>query len=49
MNATITMFLLAGDKFKFEMYLRQARFTYSACEYKNLKKREIYDISIKMN
>ena len=41
-----------------EIYLRQLRFTYSACgpfkekkkkEYKNLKKQEIHDVFIKTN
>ena len=31
MNDIINKFLLAGDKFMPEMYLRQRRFTYSAC------------------
>ena len=57
MNWTVNIFLLAGDKFMPETHLRQPRFTYSACgpftkskkEYENLKKQEIYDISIKTN
>ena len=32
MNKMINKFLLAGDKFMPEMHLRQAGFTYSACE-----------------
>ena len=32
MNNIINNFLLAGDKFIPEMYLRQPQFTYSACE-----------------
>ena len=31
MNNIINKFLLAGDKFMPEMYLRQPQFTYSAC------------------
>ena len=31
MNNIINKFLLAGDKFMFEMHLRQPRFVYSAC------------------
>ena len=31
MNDIINKFLLAGDKFMPEMYLRQPQFTYSAC------------------
>ena len=31
MNDIINKFLLAGDKFMPEMYLRQPGFTYSAC------------------
>ena len=31
MNKIVNKFLLAGDKFKSEMYLRQPEFTYSAC------------------
>ena len=31
MNAIVNKFLLVGDKFMPEMYLRQPRFTYSAC------------------
>ena len=31
MNEIVNQFLLAGDKFMPEMYLRQPRFTYSAC------------------
>ena len=31
MNKIINKFLLAGDKFMPEMYLRQPRFVYSAC------------------
>ena len=31
MNDIINRFLLAGDKFMPEMYLRQPEFTYSAC------------------
>ena len=56
MNEIVNKFLLAGDKFMPEMYLRQPGFTYSACgpftkkkEYKNLKKQEIHNIFIKIN
>ena len=57
MNEIVNKFLQAGEKFSSEMHLRQPRFTYSACgpftkskkEYENLKKQEIYDISIKTN
>ena len=57
MNKIVNKFLQAGEKFRSEMHLRQPRFTYSACgpftkskkEYENLKKKEIYDISIKTN
>ena len=31
MNQILTTFLLAGDKFMPEMYLRQPGFTYGAC------------------
>ena len=31
MNEIVHKFLLAGDKFLAEMYLRQSGFTYSAC------------------
>ena len=31
MNQIVNKFLLAGDKFMLEMYLRQPGFTYSAC------------------
>ena len=57
MNEIVNKFLQAGEKFSSEMHLTQPRFTYSACgpftkskkEYENLKKQEIYDISIKTN
>ena len=32
MNEVINRFLLAGDKFKPEIHLRQPGFTYSACD-----------------
>ena len=32
MNEIINKFLLVGDKFMPEMYLRQPGFTYSACD-----------------
>ena len=31
MNEIVNKFLLAGDKFMSEMYLKQPGFTYSAC------------------
>ena len=31
MNEIVNNFLLAGDKFMLEMYLRQPGFTYNAC------------------
>ena len=31
MNEIVNKFLLAGNKFMLEMYLRQPGFTYSAC------------------
>ena len=31
MNQIVNKFLLAGDKFMFEVHLRQPAFTYSAC------------------
>ena len=31
MNEIVNKFLLAGDKFKAEMHLRQTGFIYSAC------------------
>ena len=56
MNEIVNKFLLAGDKFMPEIYLRQPGFTYSACgpftknkEFKNLKKQEIQAIITKMN
>ena len=57
MNIIMNKFLLAGDKFMPEMYLRQPQFVYSACgpfikikkEFKNLKKQEIQAIFTKMN
>ena len=52
-----TKFLLAGDKFKSEIHLRQPEFTDSGCgpftktkkEYQNSKQQEIHDIFIKTN
>ena len=32
MNKIVSKFLLAGDKFVFQLHLRQTGFTYSACE-----------------
>ena len=57
MNKIVNKFLLAGDKFKSEMYLRQPEFTYSACGkfaknkegMKKLKNYVIQDIFIKTN
>ena len=57
MNETVNKILLTGDKFILEIHLRQCGFTYSVCgpftknkkKYKNLKKQEIYDISVKTN
>ena len=57
MNNVINKFLLAGDKFMPEMYLRQPRFVYSACgpftRYKerknNLNAQVIRIIFIEMN
>ena len=58
MNKTVNKFLLAGDKFMPEMYLRQPGFTYSVCGpfTKNKKriqklkrKQEIQTIFTKMN
>ena len=55
MNEIVNKFSLAGDKFMPEMYLKQPRFMYSACEpftknkerIQKFKKQEIYDIFIK--
>ena len=56
MNEIVNKFLLAGDKFMPEMYLKQPGFTYSGCgpftknkEFKNFKKQEIQDIFTEMN
>ena len=57
MNEIVNKFLLAGDRFMPEMYLRQPGTTYSTSEpftkankkYKNLKKREMNNIFIKTN
>ena len=57
MNQIVNKFLLEGDKFMPEMYLRQRGLTYSPCghlleirkEYKNLCNRKIQIISAKMN
>ena len=57
MNEIINKFLLEGDKYMPEMYLRQARFTCSTCrpftktktKYKNLKKQEFQNIFIKIS
>ena len=53
----INKFLLEEDKFMPEIHLRQLGLTYSACgpftkskeRYKNLRKKGIHDIFIKMN
>ena len=51
MNEIVSKLLLAGDKLKTEMHLRQPRFTYGACgpftkknESKNWKKQDIHNI-----
>ena len=57
MNEIVKNFLLAEDKFKPEMHLRQSEFTYSACrpftkKRKNpkiLKNQEIHHKLIKTN
>ena len=57
MNAKVDKFLLAGDTFMPETYLRQPGFTFSACvpftknkeRIKNSKEREIQDILIRTN
>ena len=58
MNEIVNKFLLVGDKFTPEMYLKQLGFTYSACglftkkkkkELKSLCKLEIQILFIKMN
>ena len=57
MNDIINKFLLAGDKFMPEIYLKQPGLlvVHVGCllkikkEFKNLKKREIQDIFTKMN
>ena len=48
MNKIISKFLLTGNKFMLEIYLKQPGFTYSACvplnianEFKNLEKQVI--------
>ena len=56
-NDIINNFLLAGDKFRPEMHLRQPQFTYSACgpftknkeRIQELRKQEIHDIFTEMN
>ena len=56
-NDLINKFLLAGDKFRPEMHLRQPQFTYSACgpftknkeRIQELRKQEIHDIFTEMN
>ena len=55
MNEIVNKFLLVGDKFMIEMYLKQPGFTYSACgpftkskeRIENFKEKEIHDIFIK--
>ena len=57
MSKIVNKFLLAGDKFMPEMYLRPTRFTYSAFGpfrknkeiIRKAKKQEIQDIFIKTN
>ena len=57
MNEIVNKFLLAGDKFMPEMYLKQLGFTYSTCgpftknkeRIQNLQKQEIQAIFTKMN
>ena len=57
MNEIINIFLLVGDKFMPEMYLKQIDFTYSACglftknkeKLKSLCKLEIQILFIEMN
>ena len=57
MNEIVNTFLIAGDKFMLEMHLKEPGFTYSGCgpllkikkEFKNLKKQDIQNISIRMN
>ena len=55
MNEIVNEFLLAGEKFMSEMYLKQPGFTYSACgpftknKKKNLEKQEIKAVFTKMN
>ena len=57
MNGIVNKFLLAGDKFMPEMYLKHPGFTYRACrpllktkeEFKNLKKVEIQNIFTEMS
>ena len=48
-NKVVNRFLVQGDKFMHEMNLKQLGFTYSACEYRNIKKQEIHNIFIKTN
>ena len=57
MNEIANKFLLAGDKFRPEMQLREPWFTYSACgpfaknkeKLENFKKQEIQNTFIKLN
>ena len=57
MNKTVNKFLLSGDKFMPEMYLKEPGFTQSVCgpftktkkEFKNFKKQEIQTIFTKIN
>ena len=57
MNEIVNKFSLEGDKFMSEMHLKLPRFTYSGCgpllktkkEFKSLKRREIKNISTKVN
>ena len=57
MNEIVNKYLLAGDKFMPEMYLKKPGVIYGACgpftkikkEFKNLKKQKIQNISTKIN
>ena len=44
MNEIVKKFLLAGDKFVLEMYLKKPGFTYTACDpfTKNKERIEVY-------
>ena len=57
MNEIVDKFLLPGDKFMFQIHLRQPGFTYSAFvpfkknkeKIQKLRKQEIHDMFIKTN